>query len=896
MDRGSYSELSQTDGSIQGVELEVSISPLAESPADESSTSNRDHERRTDYVLVYETCKEKDEKDEESKKEAEALAQSRRSFERRLQKKGLILQHETVIAEKEPEVQRHFVLIHAPWELLASRAEDMKLKVPLQPSDVEFTSWPQSFCGRDRLEKMASWNPLIIHDATVREKADNFMGRFDKEHLTTYMNHEDKEMFFPTVDRMHIVYQILQNTRFAQDPHCLGLKRLVLDGAYIAHYPLHEGTEKLGDGDFPVNDRQRLKRDWARLGRCFKYQPYDAIKDYFGHEIGLYFAWLGFYSAMLIPLAIVALIVFLYGIITTSSHAPVQDICDERNDGVWYMCPLCDRQCSYWNLAPTTCLYAYVTNVFDNDATVILALAASIWATLFLEFWKRREASLASEWHTSDFEEEEEPLRPEYVKSLTEEERNPFKPDPETGKIVYRASKMKQYRRYATVFSVVAFMICLVIAAIIGVVVFRAATFAILSSNPDRVIQKRARILTTGFAACINLVAITALKYAYNKLAVWLTNWENPATRSAYEDSFTWKMALFQFVNTFASIIYIAFFKSQSIVGSPGRYRRILGKYRQDGCSEQGCFLELCIQIAIIMVGQQIIGNVIEVGIPSFQLWLKRRKAGDSGDRPQYVKDHELSELEDHYLFWDYLEIVLQYGFVTMFVAAFPLAPIFALINAVLEIRVDAINFVCYHRRPRAVRVEDIGAWHGVLAAVTKIAVLMNAFILAFTSEFIPKLVYKYMFAPDRNSPGGGTLKGYINNSLAYIDLKTLYAWEPGTEPMDPTANVNYTREYCRYSGYFDNTYPYNRSKEYWNVVAARLAFVVVFQFLVYSITSLIAWAVPDVPENLKFKQERERQVVKEKLGVPSDDDDSGEDGENDADKTTDNVALVSAI
>ena len=79
-------------------------------------------------------------------------------------------------------------------------------------------------------------------------------------------------------------------------------------------------------------------------------------------------------------------------------------------------------------------------------------------------------------------------------------------------------------------------------------------------------------------------------------------------------------------------------------------------------------------------------------------------------------------------------------------------------------------------------------------------------------------------------------------------------------------------------------------------MVAARLAFVVVFQFLVYSITSLIAWVVPDVPENLKFKQEREREVVKEKLGAASDDDDSGEDGENDADKTTDDVALVSAI
>ena len=37
----------------------------------------------------------------------------------------------------------------------------------------------------------------------------------------------------------------------------------------------------------------------------------------------------------------------------------------------------------------------------------------------------------------------------------------------------------------------------------------------------------------------------------------------------------------------------------------------------------------------------------------------------------------------------------------------------------------------------------------------------------------------------------------------------------------------------------------------------------------------MIAWIVPDVPENLKFKMEREKQVVKEKLGVASDDEES---------------------
>ena len=488
--------------------------------------------------------------------------------------------------------------------------------MPLQPNDVQFTSLLESLCGPERIEKLARFNPLRVHDATVREKNDYFMGRFKEDQLTEFVNHEDKEIFFSTVDRLYIVQQILENTRFSKKPQCVGLNRLILDGAYTSHYPLHDGTEKLMDRESPVNDRQRLRRDWARLGRCFKYQPYDAIKDYFGHEIGLYFAWLGFYTAMLVPLAIIALIVFLYGIISTGSHIPVRDLCDEKNEGVWYMCPLCDRQCSYWNLAPTTCLYAYVTHVFDNDGTLILAFVASIWATLFLEFWKRRQATIAHEWHTTDFEAEDEPLRPEYVRSLTEEEINPFKPDPDTGKIIFRATNIKRFRRFAVVFSLIAFMICLVIAAVIGVVVFRAAAFAALSSNPDRTVQKRARILTTALAACINLLAITVLKYAYNKLAVWLTNWENPATRSSYEDSFTIKMGLFQFVNTFSSIIYIAFFKSEIIVGSPGRYRRILGKYRMAGCSEQGCFLELGIQIAIIMVGQQIIGNIIEVGIP----------------------------------------------------------------------------------------------------------------------------------------------------------------------------------------------------------------------------------------------------------------------------------------
>ena len=67
--------------------------------------------------------------------------------------------------------------------------------------------------------------------------------------------------------------------------------------------------------------------------------------------------------------------------------------------------------------------------------------------------------------------------------------------------------------------------------------------------------------------------------------------------------------------------------------------------------------------------------------------------------------------------------LVLQYGFVTMFVAAFPLAPFVALLNNMVEIRLDAVNFIHNFRRPAAERAEDIGAWYGILASLTMVSI-----------------------------------------------------------------------------------------------------------------------------------------------------------------------------
>ena len=73
-------------------------------------------------------------------------------------------------------------------------------------------------------------------------------------------------------------------------------------------------------------------------------------------------------------------------------------------------------------------------------------------------------------------------------------------------------------------------------------------------------------------------------------------------------------------------------------------------------------------------------------------------------------------------VFW----IVLQYGFVTIFVAAFPLAPLFALLNNILEMRLDARKILTLHRRPVSQRVKDIGVWYNILECLGRLSVITN--------------------------------------------------------------------------------------------------------------------------------------------------------------------------
>ena len=420
---------------------------------------------------------------------------------------------------------------------------------------------------------------------------------------------DDKDSFFSDNDRSRMVHRILRSTKYSSEVDDFGITDLLYKGVYTDAYPLHESLRTGDSGNFPKTERERLRKNWASFRQWYKYQPLNGVKEYFGTRVAFYFAWLGTYISMLLVAAAVGVICFIAGLGTMENFAPVQEICDKNNSGLFYMCPLCDKDCSYWTLTKS-CQYARVTHLFDHEGTVFFAVFMSLWATVFLQLWSRREISLAYEWDMMHFEEVFEPPRPAFVAKAQKKKVNPV-----TGKLEPYIPFSHRLGKFTCASVVVAFMVLLVIATVVGVVIYRAAVVAALSAYPDEDVQQGARVITSLTASVLNLVAITVLGLVYEKVAIALTEWEAPRTRTEYQNILTVKLFLFQSVNIYSSLFYIAFFKTSQTIGYPGNYNRIAGG-RMEGCDPSGCFIELCIQLAVIMVGKQFINSISKFALP----------------------------------------------------------------------------------------------------------------------------------------------------------------------------------------------------------------------------------------------------------------------------------------
>ncbi|XP_064191764.1 anoctamin-5 isoform X2 [Anguilla rostrata] len=814
----------------------------------------RDGVRRIDFVLAY-----VDDKNDERKQER------RKEYEANLIKAGLEL--ETEDKSESEDSKTYFLKIHAPWEVLATYAEVLKIKVPFKVNDIPNT--------RDTpLEWL--FRPFRLPEHIMNPVPDYFTSPFNKEKIDFFLI-SDKETLFPPSTRNRIVYYILSRCAYYKEDHKdkdkKGIKRLLNNGTYQSAFPLHDSRYWMKSRNSKCeSERYNLYKNWAQISCFYKEQPLNLIRKYYGEKIGIYFAWLGFYTEMLFFAAVVGLICFISGVVTYDDNIWSKEICDSNIGGSIVMCPLCDKKCGFWKLN-STCTASWQSHLFDNVGTVFFAIFMGIWVTLFLEFWKRRQARLEYEWDLVDFEEEQQQLqlRPEYETKCSGRRMNRI-----TQEMEPYLSVTSKCARCCLSGATVIFWIALICACITGVIAYRLAVYAafasIMKDSPTSKLQLVGSLITPQLAtsvtaSCINFAIIMILNFMYERVAIWITDMEIPKTHLEYENRLTMKMFLFQFVNYYSSCFYVAFFKGK-FVGHPGDYNYMFGKLRNEECDPGGCLIELTTQLVIVMVGKQVWGNIQEALVPWMCNWWGSRKGRNPSDKRVYCsweQDHDLQNFSQLGLFYEYLEMVIQFGFITLFVASFPLAPLLALCNNILEVRVDAWKLTTQFRRPMASKARSIGAWLEILNGMAVLSVITNAFIVSFTSDMIPRLVYLYVYQPNKSA----TMEGYINNSLSVFNISELrpeHQPEDGENPAWFNSSVITTCRYRDYRYASGHEKQYFHTMQFWHILAAKLAFIIIMEHVVFGVKVFVAWMIPDVPSEVKARVKRERYLVQEYL------------------------------
>ncbi|XP_044726729.1 anoctamin-10 isoform X2 [Chrysoperla carnea] len=515
-------------------------------------------------------------------------------------------------------------------------------------------------------------------------KQDRFgvMREFTVDQLEDFLEpgmHVDD--FLTTSERQTIVKHELDNLRaLVEDVHIPGYVLYKLyEGQSIIELCVQVGLIEL---IYPLHDLEELKK----LGSIWykplvlKQQPFENIRTYFGEAIALYFIFLGFYTmALILPTAL--------GIIQTF-------------------------------LSSETLPFFCIFNV--------------IWATVFLEVWKRKCSEYAYKWGTIGMTSLDEPRASYYGQMIK---------DPVSGRVTPQYPRWKTYTKmYCISLPIVIF--CMSIGFGIMLVSFWVEDYIKTKVSP----LNEYRMYLVYLPSVIYAALVYVMNFYYRKLATRLTEWENHRTQSQYDRHRVTKLLLFEFVNNFMALFYIAF-------------------VIQDIEMLQN-------QLVIMLIILQIINNFQEAILPlivriyvekvkNLKRYLKkqvqdafgslsktktdRNSMGDGIHEDQFdyiqtlhVDDSRIQaanaegKMESYEgTYDDYLEMFMQFGYVVLFSSVYPLAAFWAILNNIFEIRADAFKLCMVYQRPLSRKVKDIGAFQKAFEVLGALSIVTNCGLIA---------------------------------------------------------------------------------------------------------------------------------------------------------------------
>ncbi|KAH6607581.1 hypothetical protein Trco_003894 [Trichoderma cornu-damae] len=365
------------------------------------------------------------------------------------------------------------------------------------------------------------------------------------------------------------------------------------------------------------------------------------------------------------------------------------------------------------------------------------AVCSCLWSVVFFEYWKRKEADLAITWGVRGV-------------SRIQHQRPEFRWDFETQDLVtgepvkvYPATKRLQTQLLQIPFA----LACVVVLGGLVVTVNSLEVFIneVYGGPGKQYLGFLPSVLLSVLTPTFSTILMAAAKA--------LTDRENYDTMDAHHAALVQKQFVLNFMTsymalTFTAFVYIPFGNIlHPFLSFWGQAAQAIAMSevplatREFEADPQ----RIANQMYYTTVTAQIINTLTEVVVPYVKQKASAKakelssnhtaKTNDQPEEAQFLKRvRKQTGLEVYDVTADYREMVMQYGYLSLFSVSWPLAACFFLLNNWVELRSDALKIVIGCRRPIPWRADSIGPWLTALGFLSWLGSVTSAAIVYLCS------------------------------------------------------------------------------------------------------------------------------------------------------------------
>ncbi|KAI8878370.1 DUF590-domain-containing protein, partial [Backusella circina FSU 941] len=384
-------------------------------------------------------------------------------------------------------------------------------------------------------------------------------------------------------------------------------------------------------------------------------------------------------------------------------------------------------------------ILVYFTHL--NTLSVWFSFSMLVWSILFIEIWERKEKEYAVKWGVRNYAKHE--------KKRADFKGDKMVIDQVTGESVPFVSPWKLLgRRLATIPGVLvgALFLTVIVSFVFCLQLFLHEYY----NGPLR--QILVYLPTVGY-----VLFIPTMTGFYTRWVKALNDWEMYKTSAQWEYHYTEKIFIANFLVGYLSLFIIGWV----YIPFGDHILPFLVQLNISHEHKAVDFERLRSQLKALIVTGQLIGFLTEMIVPYvlrllspyikiFIAKITRRKPETNTDFVKQTETENTEEirfmnkvmkeasLPEYNIYLDYVEMVIQYGYVSMFSTVWPLTALCCMINDWVELRGDAIKVCKYTRKPVPHKADSIGPW------------ISNLKTLVWLSS-ITMSSYAYMFHPSTN-------------------------------------------------------------------------------------------------------------------------------------------------